>query len=541
MNNIFEGIPAPKVKKAKFDLSHDVKFTGDMGKLIPVLCQDVLPGEHFKGQSTFMVRFAPLLAPIMHLVYATVHFFYVPNRILWPNDDAWENIIYGGKDGNLTPAMPYLHSQDLAQGLVFQGEPEFKRLLGNGSLWDYMGLPPFQYNADPGVFIDQTEFSALPFYAYQKIWNEFYRDETLQPEVPINVALTPNKSDDFIAFGTIQNKCWKKDQFTSALPWPQRGDEVLIPTEMDVEYKNVSEVYDSNDFPSQLDGTVETRAAFPGKLYIPGGLGHIQGRIENIESVSNANITINDLRVAITVQRWLEANARGGYRENEATLSHFGVVVPDYRLRHPEYIGGGSQLVQVSEVLATATSEDAETNTIPQGNMAGHGIAVGNANSFSYKCPEHGWIIGILSVMPKAAYQQGVPKKFLRKDRFDFAWPQFVGLGEQEILSKEIYYDPTDTTEENDALFGYQQRYWEYKYESDRVAGDFRDQLSFWHCGRIFEDRPLLNASFLTGAPTKRIFAVEDENVHSLWMVIHHRISALRPLPYYSVPGLSKI
>lgn len=550
MKNIFQGIPAPKVRKSRFQPDHDVKLSGDMGWLIPVMMQDVLPGEHWKNKSTFMVRFAPMLAPIMHLVYVTMHFFFTPNRILYEDDSAWENFIYAGIDGLNEDTMPYLSVKDVAISVHALGEEtEFNKWLGPGSLWDYLGFPPIPWQESNLNYTDETEVNAFPFMVYQKIVNEYYRDETLMLECQMDADTTDQTARFFVnggsaqdvknSIGALRRKVWKKDQFTSALPWPQRGAEVLLPMEADVNYKDISEVYTETG--GIMTGSPHDLYANNEELEAVDSPDPQKVRIENIESVTNGTITISDVRVAIVVQRWAEANARGGYRENEGSLSHFGQIVPDYRLKHPEYIGGGVQVVQVSENLSTANSLDSDENPIPQANPAGTGIAIGNSNTFSYKCPEHGWITGILCVMPKAAYQQGIPKKYLKLDRFDLAWPQFVGLGEQEISSKEIYYDILDSTENNDQLFGYQQRYWEYKYESDRVCGDFRNQLDFWHMGRKFDNRPVLDEDFLTGAPTKRIFAVEDQNVHSLWMVVHHDLSALRPMPYYSVPGLSKI
>lgn len=543
MKDVFAGIPAPKVKRSKFDLSHDVKLSGDMGKIIPVLAQDVLPGESWRNTSTFMVRFAPLLAPIMHLVQVKMHFFFVPNRILYSSDDGWEKAIYGGKDGNqglADPSIPYISIKDAIAEIHALGEDEFNLYFGVGSLWDYIGFPPIQWNANLAAYIDETEVNVLAMMAYLKVWNEYYRDQTLQDEIPINADQMDQSANitDFL----VKDVCWKKDQFTSALPWPQRGAEVLIPLDLDVTYRNVSEIYKPDGTPPAASANLTTGdnvTANQNQIML--GAGNPAARIENIESISNATVTINDFRVAVVVQRWMEANARGGARENEGTLSHFGVKIPDYRLKHPEFLGGGVQTVQISENLSTANSQDAASNTVPQANMAGHGLALGNSNSFQYTCKEHGWIIGVLYVMPKAAYQDGIPRKFLKLQRFDYAWPQFVGLGEQEVQSKELYYRATQSTAANNALFGYQQRYYEYKTESDRVCGDFRTTLSYWHMGRIFSSRPFLNEAFLTSPPTKRIFAVEDVNAHSLWMVVHHNLSALRPMPYYSVPGVSKI
>lgn len=267
-------------------------------------------------------------------------------------------------------------------------------------------------------------------------------------------------------------------------------------------------------------------------------------RLENIDEVqlTDSEVLINDFRRAMAIQRWLENNARGGGRYIEQIESHFNVRVPDFRLQRAEYLGGGKQPVQISEVLSTT-----DTATVPVGDMAGHGISVGKSNRFTYRCQEHGWVIGIMSVVPKTTYDQGIPKMWLNyDDKFTLPWPELAHLGEQEILSKEVFYsfDDADTVENNE-VFGYIPRYAEYKFKNDRVAGDFRDTLAFWQLGRTFVDRPVLEPEFTTMYENdttreetyRRIFAVQDGTDY-LWCQLFHRLTAKRPLPYFGVPKI---
>lgn len=511
---IFDSIKPNKVKRNKFSLSHERKFSMNMGDLVPIMCQEIVPGDSFRVNTETLMRLAPMLAPIMHRVNVYTHYFFVPNRLVW---NEWEDFITGGRLGTAQPVMPYF-SQELSSS--------FASFFEKGSLWDYMGLPPVAQNP-PTVKIPRV--SALPFRAYQLIWSEYYRDQNLDPE--------PNF--DFVSgvitsgIGThlrLQRRCWEKDYFTSALPFAQRGGEALIPFSADVTYKDISDVkYADGSLPAAVFDTMNDDQLMVGGL-------DVYGRIENIESIENGTSTINDLRRAIKIQEWLERAARGGSRYIEAILSHFGVRSSDARLQRPEYLGGGKSPVVISEVLSTVGTVE-ETEFAPQGTMSGHGLSIGNRNGFKRSFEEHGYVIGIMSVLPRTSYQDGVPRHFLRQDKFDFFWPEFAHLGEQEVYNKELFYDPTLSTE-NDETFGYQSRYAEYKYCPSTVHGDMRDTLDFWHMGRKFDIAPSLNTSFVTSDPTHRIFAVEDEDVHKLWVQIYNEVDALRPMPFFGEPSL---
>lgn len=535
-NSIFQEVPIRKPKRSLFDLSHEVKMSGKFGYLLPMLVMDTLPGDNIRDQVTVFLRAAPMLAPIMHRVDVTTHFFFVPNRLVWDN---WEEFITAGQDGTDSPVPPYL----TPAGIAAAGGPT---PMQKGRLWDYLGLPVL---GNPLGAYSAEKISVFPFRAYAKIWNDYYRDPNFNAEIDLDLELDGDVSAQSVASSMMGIKAhmWQKDYFTSALPWAQRGSEVLMPISASgsVSYLDASRVY-------AQDGTLPVD---PRNLVTSGasailGIRDAAGppwnpdefvRIENIDEVTvdNSAVSINDLRRSFAIQSWMENNARGGYRYIEQIESHFNERVPDYRLQRAEYLGGGKQPITISEVLSTA-----DTENVPVGDMAGHGVSVGESNWFNYRCKEHGWIIGIITVTPQTAYQQGLDKMWSRQDKFDYGWPELAHIGEQEILSKEVFMGLEDVDDpDNQTLFGYIPRYSEYKFKNDRVAGDFRDTLSFWHLGRIFTSRPTLDDVFTTmyedgsgGEETyRRVFAVQDGTDY-LWMQLFHRLTAKRPLPYFGVP-----
>lgn len=498
--NLFNQVKKQRVRKSKFNLSHERKMSLSFNNLYPIMVQPILPGDNFNVKSEVYMRFAPLLAPIMHRVNVYTHYFFVPNRIIW---NEWEDFITGGKDGNKAPIHPQVIMNNSRYSLK--------------TLADYLGLPTWTSSTE------NFNVSALPFRAYQQIYNDFFRDQNLIDEIPFS------KASGVIADGTeldrictLRKRAWPKDYFTSCLPWAQRGPEAEI--QGNVNYKYPAQAIGSDDLPV-VDGTLQSVSGDISSTGQPLG-----AKIDNIESLG---ITINELRTSVRLQEWLENNARGGARYVEQLLSHFGVIADDARLQRAEWLGGGKTPVSISEVLQTSATSDEPT---PQGTMAGHGISVGTQNGFRRRFKEHGYVIGVMSVLPTASYQQGVPRHFKRFDKLEYPWPEFANLGEQEVKNHEVYLDLNAT--DNDATFGYQSRYAEEKFTPSTVHGDFKTNLDYWHMGRKFTARPNLNQSFVESDATKRIFAVEAGQEDELYCQLYHNVSAVRPLPYFGTPRL---
>lgn len=491
-----------KPRTNAFDLSHEKKLAGNMGNLIPIYLQEVLPSDKFRGSTEMVIKFAPLIAPIMHRINAYIHYFFVPNRLIWDN---WKDFITGGKDGLSAPEFPFMYMRETN-----------KASFPLGGLGDYFGLPPI---ADVANVVASSRINSLPFRAYQLIYNEFYRDQTLTPEVPI--YLGDGEEINYPELTALRKRQWEKDYFTSAQIQTQRGPDITLPT--DIEYKPQGIILDNQGGPLGVSGTLDSTN---GTMTVNNAL---QANLDNIESL---NTTINDLRTSVVLQQWLEKNMRAGSRYVEQILAHFHRRVPDYRLQRPELIGGGKQTISISEVLANF--ESAET---AQGKMAGKAVSLGNQAGFNYSADEHGYIIGILSVMPRTAYYQGIPRPFIKTDKFDFAFPEFAHIGEQIVFKQELLYNDQTTTD-NLATFGYQSRYAEYKYNHDSVHGEFRTNLEFWHLGRKLSAPIALNNSFTEFSPDNRIFAIQDESTQKLWIQIYNNIQAIRPLPVYGTPIL---
>lgn len=517
--NPFTAVKMNRVNRNKFDLSHEKKLSLKMGNLYPILHFDTVPGDSFKVNSEVMLRVAPMLAPVMHRMNVYIHYFFVPNRLVW---DEWEEFITGGEDGESEPAFPYMQVTNAD-----------KDDWAKGTLPDYFGIEPVRGGAT--VTTGSITFSSLPFRAYQLIYNEYYRDQNLSEKLAIPKTSGLDDGDNKAIILPMRERAWEKDYFTSALPWTQRGGEAALPVFGDPVYTPTSRaVQTSTDLPPD---TIQELTALQLSGQITGTGGTPDLRIENLDSITG-NVLINDLRKAARVQEWLEKSARGGSRYTEQIKSFFGVTSSDARLQRPEYLGGGKQPIVISEVLNTAGSngETGAPELAPVGEMSGHGISVGRNNKFSRTFEEHGQIIGILNVRPKTAYQGGAPLKYFKRDKFDFYFPQFAHLGEQELTRKELFLS-WESEESNETVFGYQQRYAEYKYEPSTVHGDFRDTLDYWHLSRQFDAAPFLNQTFIKCRPRLDFLAVNDGTDY-LWVQIYNHVSALRPMPYFSIPTL---
>lgn len=523
MAKLFESIQAGRPRKNKFDLSHDKKLSLVMGNLTPIMCQEVLPGDSFRVNTEIMLRFAPLLAPIMHRVNVRTEYFFIPSRLVWKE---FKDFITGGRLGTSVPVHPYLLASDVASA---------GPATAVGSVWDYFGLPILGAGLVDGT---AQKISALPFRAYQLVYDEYYRDQNLTTPVTdfaqfLDSGQVTGSPRDVIM--TMRKRAWEKDYFTSALPFAQRGAAVGVPFGTSgITYKDALV-----DNPNSAAAPTGVLSAFnpvgeKSNIQVPGTNAL---RIENIESITPSG-TINDLRRAVKLEQWLEAMARGGARYIEQIKSIFGITSSDARLQRPEYLGGSRQPVTISEVLQTTQEYNAAAPIgNPVGNMAGHGVSYGANAGFRKSFEEHGHVIGIMSVLPRTGYSQGIGREWQRFDKFDYFWPQFAQIGEQEVRARELYFAGTAAGQTPDAVFGYQSRYAEYKYGCNSTHGEFRTNLNFWHMNRIFAAQPVLNESFIASDPTTRIFAVPAAPQH-LYCQLFHKVDALRPMPYFNTPTL---
>lgn len=490
------------MKRNKFSLSHYKLLSCDMGELIPVGLTEVLPGDSIQQATNILLRCSPLLTPVMHPVDVRVHHWFVPHRLVW---DDWEEFITGGPDGNDTSDFPTITFGGGSGAAV-------------GSLADYLGVTP-------GV--NNLEVNALPFRGYALIWNEWYRDQDLQTELTIDTT----DGADTTTSTALQNCSWEKDYFTSSRPWEQKGPSITVPLGnkapvlgIHTPAANTIAVGTNVPIGGSSPGT-NSLSAGGGQSYY-GSKSAVGTAASTAFNASNSNvyadltnasaITINALREAMALQRFAEARARYGSRYVEY-LRYLGVKSSDARLQRPEYLGGGRQSIQFSEVLQTAEGVN------PVGELRGHGIAALRSNRYRRFFEEHGFIFTLMSVRPKTIYAQGLARHWNRRVREDFWQQELQHIGQQEVLNKEVYAahaSPNNT-------FGFQDRYDEYRRAESSISGEFRTSaLDSWHMARIFSSSPALNADFVKCVPTERTFAVPSEDV--LWVMAKHSIQARR-------------
>jgi len=524
-----------------FDLSYEKKLTCDFGQLIPIMCDEVVPGDRFTIGNEVVIRFQPLVAPILHEINCYVHYFFVPYRLLW---DKWEDFITGGVKGDFEADLP----------LWIPGNVD--ESVSKNSLWDYFGFPIIDdiRTSDIGQF--PLDF---PRRAYNFIWNEYYRDQNLQRQyrykedqvtgVDIDKFRMNGEGDS----GSILFRNWEKDYFTSSLPWQQRGTAPALPITgvIPVDW-NLPALPGGVNIP--LGQTVPVTGAFndyynnPGDAVVRGNAtagSHVaklnrnqNAGLEQYSSIDLGEATtfnVADLRLAFQIQKWLERNARGGARYTEFLKAHFGVYPRDERLQRPEYIGGSKSPIIISEVLQTSRTDQGQS---PQGNLAGHGITADRTFCGKYRATEYGLIMGIMSIMPRSAYQQGIDRQWLRKTKYDFYFREFANLSEQAIETREIYV--TNNKDQNMKILGYQGRYDEMRVKRNMVVSEMRDTFNYWHLGRVFSGPPLLNESFISlqnSLPSlKRVFAVQ--NRPGIIVNFGNLIKAVRPMPIQAEPGL---
>lgn len=504
-NKVFSRVQAARVSRSAFDLSYAKTFDGDMGILYPVQFDEMVPGDVFDLNVQAVLRFRPMVAPIMHEIWMYFHTFFVTNRVMWPEPNGWETFITGGPDGTSAPTIP---TWDPTTYTV-------------GSLWDHLGFRP-TYKGNGGFPVE------FVLNAYNHIYNEYYRDEN------VITAVADDQEDLLI-------RSWEKDYFTSALPWQQRGTAPALPVSLsgviDVEGQddtitmhNTTDATD-RDIYFENTGNIGAMTGPSGTAVARWGDPQLQ---VDLSSGTATSFDISDFRLAAIVQRVMERSARAGNRYTEFIKGHWGVYPRDERLDRPEYVGGVKAPIIVSEVLQTS-----ETGSTAQGELAGHGIAVNNGYIGRYHAKEYGVLMTIMSVMPKPAYQQGMNRQWYKESRWDYYLPELANLSEQAILRREIYANNNAT--DNDTVFGYQGHWDHMRTKQDIVCGALRygEDFDHWSIARYFATPPTLNQTFLECVPRKDYLAAPSES--TFVVQVGNRIKALRPLPIMSDPGISEV
>lgn len=551
MQNQFQQTFAPAVGTSKFDLGHEFKYSTKIGPLDPVMCVECLPGDYARLNSEFAVRFQALLSPLMHRVNIYTYSFFVPSRLIWKNFKYWIcGQLAPQENGNLVAPTEPTITIDENTWQYFQ----------KSSLADYLGIPPIDHAPAQPVTI-----SALPFRAYQCIYDEYFRNQDVEPSLKYVSYSDADTTSLTERYGMTRRKYknWEKDYFTSMFTEPQQGDPVTIPLTIEgrpswvpgATFATLVSGLTPGSGDIKLSSDVSTLN--PGTAINPGdttiSTRYLQDASGNrialyneqqldFSKIINGN-TIADLYQAQRIQAFLSLSKRGGERYIEQIKAHFGVTSSDARLQRPQFLGGGKQPVTISEVMQTAPTE----NTVV-GEYAGRALSYGSKHGFSsYFCEEHGFIITLACVIPRSSYQQGIHKMWSRRDRFDYYWPMFANLQEQPVALKELYvnydnqkYNDSDTSiPQNDDVIGYQARFMEYRQMHSRVSGEFRDTLSYWHMGRIFDRPPKLNKNFVgTENSTDtflRPFAIQDGTDY-VYVDCYHDLRMLRKMPKYVYP-----
>jgi hypothetical protein len=533
MAHSFSQVPRADIPRSTFNRSHGLKTTFDADYLIPILVDDIIPGDTFNVNMSFVARISPqaLSNPIMDNLFLETFFFFVPYRLVWPN---WEKFC-GAQDD---PADSIDYTVPVLTGA--------NTSTGEGSLWDYFGLPLDDGTGAAHVDPDDVTVSALPYRAYWKIFNEWFRDQNLQDSftesnwqdgpsqmVQNSVAQGYGSTNDYVGIDPVK-RGKRHDYFTSCLPWPQKGDAVSLPlgTSAPIFTNNPlgslpiqAGVEDSGGVLRDLVRNVSDNVVVSATAGTTGE--------ELLADLSSATAsTINELRLAFQTQRLLERDARSGTRYVETILAHFGVTVPDFRIQRPEFLGGGSTPINVNQVTNTSGSSG------NVGDLGAFATASGQ-HGFTKSFVEHGVIIGLANLRGDITYCQGVERYWSKQTRYDFYYPVLSQIGEQSVLNQEIYWE---TAGSPTSVFGYQERYAEYRYKPSRLTGlmsvDASGTLEAWHLGEEFTTAPSLDDTFIqsnTGTPLDRAMAVPSEP--HVYLDAYFDMRCARPMPLYGVPG----
>lgn len=504
-------------KRSKFSLSHYRLFSGCMGYMMPIGITECLPGDTFQQSTSVFLRCSPLVTPVMHPVHVTVHHWFIPTRLLW---DKWEDFITGGPDGLDASIMPTIKAPAEGGFAV-------------GSLADYMAVPSG---------IPNLEVCALPFRAYALLYNECYRDQDLEKELPLSLE----SGLDSTTNTTLQRCDWARDYFTTARPWPQKGPAVSVPVNLTAAGEpTITGTVTGNGVPTfsanggNVVGSITKESSSNNLAFRDSSVGggaalHWANPALKVNLLFQSgnpelgSVDINQLREAFALQRFEEHRALYGSRYVEY-LRYLGVKSSDARLQRPEYLGGSRQTIQFSEVLQTAPGGDD-----PVGALKGHGIGAMRTNRYRRFFEEHGYVLTVMMVRPISVYMQGLSRMWNRRVKEDYYQRELQHIGQQEVLTKELYAGNAEGPTGDDVVFGYQNRYDEYRWHESYVSGEFRNILNSWHMARDFANEPTLNADFINAVPTTRIFAAQQND--TLYCMANHSIQARRLMSKYGNP-----
>lgn len=539
----FATLPRVDISRSTFDRSASLKTSFNVGQIVPFFIDEVLPGDTFDIKTSKVVRMPSLITPIMDNIYLDTYYFFVPNRLVWSH---WKEFNGENTESAWIPKTEY----EVPQLTAPDGGWDV------GTIADYFGIP---------TGVSGLSVNALPFRGYALIMNEWFRDQNLSDplSIPVDDATVAGVNTgafvtDVAKGGLPYTAAKYHDYFTSCLPSPQKGPDVLIPVAEEGNYPVVpleasvfSSIPSSTDVPLRWMNSAGTQVVSSSATSIPSSSpftleastpsGGQPVWPQNLWAVASGNAqvaTINQLRLAFQVQKLYERDARGGTRYIEILKSHFGVTSPDARLQRPEYLGGNRLPITINQVLQQSGTLDTGT---PQGTPVGQSLTTDSHGDFKKSFVEHGFIIGLMVARYDHTYQQGVERFWSRKSRFDYYWPVFANIGEQAVLNKEIY---AQGNEKDDEVFGYQEAWADYRYKPNRVTGEMRSQypqsLDVWHLADDYDSLPSLGDSWVREDSTTidRVLAVSQQNANQLFADIYVQNRCTRPMPMYSIPGL---